>query len=112
MTLNVDFSNEPMEAGETRELILRSPLPAEVKIRCFVHSPPPGYRACDECGTFKIRTGESVAIHAGPKVFGVRGGHLDIEVTDSLGEAARYRLEVLRRDEAAAGELVKEEVKM
>lgn len=112
MPLDLDFNAEPMETGESRELILRSPLPAEVKIRCFVHSPPPGYRACDECGTFKIKTGESVAVHAGPRVFGDGGGHLEIEISDSSGQSRRFRLNVLRRDEAAAGELVKEEVKM
>lgn len=112
MPLELDFSSEPMQAGESRPLILRSKLPAEVKIRCFVNSPPPGYRPCDECGTFKIRTDESVMIYAGPKVFGVSGGHLEIEVRDSSGQIKSIRLKVFRLDEAAAGTLEKEEVKM
>ncbi len=100
MPLIYDFVETPLQAGEDRDFTLRSESPAKVEIRCFVRKPPPpGYRACPECGSFDIRPNETINIRANLERFGNEGGTLEINVVDAVGENVQILLKVLKKED-------------
>ena len=94
MIREVDFLITPMEPGESRNLRVYAESPISVAIRCFVSNPPPpGYRACAECGNFTISSGETLEVSASRRAF-AQGGQLEIVIVDAEGDQRSFLLSV------------------
>src|SRR5450830_383725 len=92
----IEFLEEPLEAGESRDLLVWGRDPLEVEIECFVEKPPPpGFRGCPECGSFPLTSGEALAITASPTVFADGTGTLMITIRDADNDKRLIRLHVI-----------------
>lgn len=100
----VEFDMHPFKPGESRVLTLQADEPSTIQIRCFVSNPPPpGYKPCDECGTFRTITNDQpVWIVADAQVFAREGGTLEIDIRDAAGDQRVLRIGVTRSDADAA----------
>lgn len=96
MITRIDFSDEPLEAGQERRLRAWTDAePLFVAIQCFREPPTPAQlRACDECGSFRVTSGEAIFITASRSVFESRAGYLLVRVTDARRDYREFRLEV------------------
>jgi hypothetical protein len=103
MTIQYSFNARPFSPGESREFTLTSSSPATVSIRCFVSSPPPpGYKPCAECGSFKLVQGQSTQIEASQYLFSRSRGGLEITVVDQDGDVVKIPIKVTADDPDAA----------
>jgi hypothetical protein len=97
MIRNIEFDLSPIDAGATRDMVVRGRGPFVIELKCFVQNPPPpGYKPCRECGTIRAQDGESVLIKASAKSF-ASGGTLSMTVTDRDGDARDLNITVLGR---------------
>jgi hypothetical protein len=96
MITSIDFNEEPLQAGEQRILLAWSNTqPLFVEIKCFREPPtPPELRACSECGSFRVSSGEAVTISASLSVFAKSAGYLLVRVTDASRDSREFRLEI------------------
>jgi len=96
MITRIDFTDEPIEAGQER--ILRAWTDAEplvVAIECFREPPTPArMRPCAECGSFHVTSGEAVTVAASLTAFEGRAGYLLVRVTDARRDYREFRLDV------------------
>lgn len=87
MIREVQFDRTPMAAGEMRSLTVIGDAPIAVGIECFVEKPPPpGLRPCSACGSYRIGSGESLAVEADRLTFQDNGGSLRIRLVDNAGD--------------------------
>jgi hypothetical protein len=99
MAIQFDFDNRPMMPGESRDFTLTSGAPARVDVRCFLSSPPPpGYRACSECGSYPIQQHQTIQIKANQAIFSQAQGGLDITISDANGDEVKIHLQVTMED--------------
>lgn len=99
MITDIVLDRGSLRAGETRYLQVYGAEPLEVAIHCFTQKPPPpGYKPCKECGAFKIRAGQALAVTANARVFADHGGWLAISIRDNEGDAREIRLTVASRE--------------
>lgn len=95
MIRTIDFDRRPIKVGEWRPLTPQGDGPFVVEIKCFVDNPPPpGYKACDECGKFEIENNETIQITPSPSIFSQSPGRLDITVRDRTGDQREFSLMV------------------
>jgi len=103
--MDIEFSTEPIAAGEARPFRAHGVAPITVQIKCFANKPPPpGFKPCPECGTFKMKSGESQLIRVSETTFSIGGGSLEIVAKDSSGAIARFSLEVVGWGKPGAGQ--------
>jgi hypothetical protein len=98
---NIDFSEDSISPGESRTLRAWSDVgPLFVAIECFREPPtPPNLTACDECGSYSIKSGQSIEIKAST-IFESVSGYLRVVVRDMSGDMREFKLTVSRSDEA------------
>ena len=106
MTIQYNFNTRPMSPGESRNFTLTSSTPAKLQIKCFITSPPPGYRPCTECGTYSLQQGQSIQIEASQYLFSRARGGLEIIIKDLDGDVIRIQLKVTTEDPESASEAV------
>ena len=96
MITHIDFSDEPLEAGQERVLCAWSDAePLTVAIQCFREPPtPPQLRACAECGSFRVTSGEPISVAASLSAFEETTGYLVVRVTDAQRDFREFRLEI------------------
>lgn len=96
MITRIDFSEEPLEAGQERTLRAWTDAePLFVAILCFREPPTPAQlRTCAECGSFRVTSGEAISIAASLTVFESLDGYLLVRVTDAQRDYREFRLEV------------------
>lgn len=99
MITDIVLDRSALKAGETRYLQAYGEEPLTVDIHCFAQKPPPpGYKPCKECGAFKIRSGQALAVTATSRVFADHGGRLEITIRDNQGDVREIRLVVVSRE--------------
>jgi len=99
MITDVVLDRRRLRAGETRYLQAYGDDPLVVEIHCFAQKPPPpGYKPCKECGSFRVGSGEAVAVTANARVFSAHGGRLMVSVRDARGDTKEIRLTVSSLD--------------
>jgi hypothetical protein len=96
MITRIDFSDEPLEAGRSRKLrAWTNDAPLSVAIECFREPPTPAQlRSCDECGSFRITSGETIFIAASLSAFKSGAGYLLVRVTDAGHDFREFRIEI------------------
>ena len=99
----VSIDLRPMNVGETRTVTAWSDAsPLMVAIKCFVRSPPPpGYRACPECGSIRADSGVAVEFTASPSAFRESGSLLEVIVRDGAGDQQSFQITVNVREEGS-----------
>lgn len=92
----VHLDTSPIQIGVPRWLSAEGDGPFAVEIKCHVSNPPPpGYRACPECGSFNIDEFEPLPVIASHAGFPNGQGTLDITITDRLSDSKKFRLVVV-----------------
>ncbi|WP_165583343.1 hypothetical protein [Aquimarina atlantica] len=67
----------------------------EISILCFTQPPrPPKLNPCDECGRFKLISGERFYFNANPSVFVEKGGYLKLIIQNQSGDVWQRKIEV------------------
>ena len=94
MIVHIDRS--PFRPGQDRGLSVDGEGDEyEVDIMCFVRSPPPpGVRACRECGRIRLRRGEQAHIRASEDVFREADGFVRLLIQSNRGEKEQIDLEI------------------
>ena len=95
------FDDDPMQAGEVRNLVLRGDGPFKVSSRCFVDQPRPpgpGFLPCPQCMTRVVNAGEVATISTSRKLWSGKEGKIVIDVSNDLGELVQ--LEVMVRPDS------------
>lgn len=105
--MDIEFSTEPISAGSVRPIRIAGKKPIEIEIKCFTQKPPPpGFKACKECGTFSANSGELRHIFAPIEPFQTAGGELIIVCRDATGETQEFALKIVGWDHpASSGDL-------
>ena len=92
----VEFDDRPVMTGEKRVLVLEGDAPFKLETSCFVDKPPPpGFRPCAECGSFKIDAFERFEIGSFSRFWHRKSGILEITIYDSVGESLKLSLKML-----------------
>ena len=105
MISNIEFPTETARPGEIRRLVVEGKSPIGVKIKCFTdRPPPPGYKACPECGQISIRSGQAHLLTVPRDAFATRGGELHLFIADADGDTHVLRIKVDRYDRGIANE--------
>jgi hypothetical protein len=95
-----EYPQYELRPGDSYELRVVAPEPISVEIKCFKSSPPPpGYRSCKECGSFRVRSGESLSLFVSRAAFKEVTGGIDVTVEDSTGDSRHVRLSVVTEEE-------------
>lgn len=95
-----EYPRVALRPGDAYELMVRAAEPISVQIKCFKSAPPPpGYRACEECGSFSVQSGERLRLHVSESAFRQVTGGIDITVQDSQGDKRNVRLLVVTEEE-------------
>jgi hypothetical protein len=95
-----EYPQYELRPGDTYHLKVVAPEPIAVKIKCFKSSPPPpGYRSCEECGSFRVRSGETLFLSVSETAFREVTGGIDVTVEDRTGDSRQVRLVVATEEE-------------
>src|SRR5258708_22690148 len=95
MIREINFSLEPIEPGEVRELSVTGDGPFEVGVSCFVRQPrPTGYRPCPHCVVRSISENERMRVQSSREFWEGRQGHLEIKVADREGDSRILTVQV------------------
>lgn len=104
MTIKYKLLKSPLEPGDFRQFTNLGNDTISGQIRCFVSKPPPpAYKPCDACGSFKIHAMDNIFILADESTFSEFGGSLIIEISDSTGNSERIELSVNRKNQNTPG---------
>ena len=97
---SIDYPTYPLEAGDSFSITVLAAEPILLKIKCFVtRPPPPSYRACAECGSISVQSGDPAHFSVSQNAFASAGGFLEVMVVDGDGDKRRVRLAVKEREE-------------
>lgn len=98
MITQLDFSDLPIAPEESRSLKAWSDAgPLVVAIQCFREPPtPPHLTACQECGSYRIQSGQEVTIIASA-MFQAVSGYMIVTVKDAAGDLREIRLDVAKQ---------------
>jgi hypothetical protein len=84
-----------MVPGEERELVVLADAPITVAILCFLTTPPPpGFKPCQECGTFPLTIGQPFIVRAPRDLFHQVGGELRVTVREETGDERSFTIAV------------------
>lgn len=105
MISDIGFNTGPILPGESRPIkVMSDSSPISLEIYCFVEPPIPAQLVpCNECGSYKINSGDVFNVTASSSVFMGAKGSLEIIVTDSSGDQKKFILDVLNRTDSRGG---------
>jgi hypothetical protein len=106
----VNFDDSPMDAQESRELLLTGNGPFRIKASCFVDNPPPpGFRPCAACGKQRvIRAMEPFVVSPDAAFPPGSRGRFSIDIEDDVGEQLHLEIEVHGRPRDRSGGMERE----
>jgi len=100
MIKDIVYPTAALRAGDAYTLRIVAPEPVTVQIKCFTKEPPPpGFRPCPECGSFRARSGEVLKLSVSDSNFRAAGGAIEVFVEDGEGDSRRLSLKVLGLEE-------------
>ncbi len=94
-----DDINAPMRVGQIKSFQIDGDGPFRVSSSCFIDkpSPPgPGFLPCAECATQVVRAGAKFDIELAENMWRGKEGHVEVEISNSMGELKIYQITVLR----------------
>jgi len=94
----IDFSALPMFPGESRSLTVWSDAgPLFVAIQCFREPPTPAHlTTCQECGSFRVNSGEAITVTASGMYEAV-SGYMTASIRDEAGDKREIRMDIAQR---------------
>lgn len=93
--LKVELESTRILTNQQNSLIALSDSEMDISILCFTQPPrPPELRPCDECGKFKIISGERFFFNANPSIFENKKGYLKLIIQNQSGDVWQRKINI------------------